>query len=141
MSERVQLRMPARPEYLVLARLVLAGIARCRPIAAEDLADLKLAVTEACSNSMRHAYAEAGGEVEITYRIDDGAIVVEVVDAGHGFAHDGGRDAQAELDGEGGLGLAIVEALTDEVEIGPRADGGSRVAFRKVLDPMIREEP
>ena len=55
MSELVRLSFPAKPEYLLLARLALTGIARDVPMSDELLADLKLAVTEACGNSVRHA--------------------------------------------------------------------------------------
>ena len=51
--------MPAKAEYLILARLALAGIAREVPMSEPALADLKLAVTEACGNAVRHAYAGA----------------------------------------------------------------------------------
>ena len=55
--------MPAKAEYLILARLALAGIAREVPMSESALADLKLAVTEACGNAVRHAYGDAQGEV------------------------------------------------------------------------------
>ena len=52
----VRLSFPAKPDYLLLARLALAGVARSLPVGPELLADLKLAVTEACGNAVRHAY-------------------------------------------------------------------------------------
>ncbi len=52
----VRLTFPARAEYLLLARLTLSGLARKLPLDDELLADLKLAVTEACGNAVRHAY-------------------------------------------------------------------------------------
>ena len=54
----VRLTIPARAEYITLCRLALTGIARVRDLSDEVLADLKLALTEAASNSVRHAYAE-----------------------------------------------------------------------------------
>ena len=57
MADRiVRLTFPARAEYLLLARLTLSGLARELPLDDELLADLKLAVTEACGNAVRHAY-------------------------------------------------------------------------------------
>ena len=56
---RSDCRIPAKPEYITLCRLALTGISRLRPLGDETLADLKLALTEACSNSVRHAYATA----------------------------------------------------------------------------------
>lgn len=129
----VRLTIPAKPEYITLGRLALTGLSRLRPVADEELADLKLALTEACSNSVRHAYPEDEGVVEIVYELYPDRLVIEVVDDGEGFVP--GDDAE-ELPGlaEGGLGIAIIRALADELEIGPRRNGrGSRLRFAKLL--------
>jgi serine/threonine-protein kinase RsbW len=106
-----------------------------RPLSDETLHDLKLALTEACTNSVKHAYGEDGGSVDIVYELLSDRLAVEVGDAGTGFEPDGaGGDAEdAELE-EGGLGIAIIRALTDEVEIAEREGGGSRLRFVKLLD-------
>jgi serine/threonine-protein kinase RsbW len=130
----VRLRFPARPEYITLCRLALTGIARLRPLSDELVADLKLALTEAASNSVRHAYGEEDvGAVEISYQLLPDRLVIEVTDDGEGF------DPSAQLlasDGlsEGGLGIAIIRAIADDVEIGTRPNGkGSRLRFEKAL--------
>ena len=68
----VRLTIPARAEYITLCRLALTGIARVRDFSDEVLADLKLALTEAASNSVRHAYAgdDHAGVVEISSSFD-----------------------------------------------------------------------
>jgi serine/threonine-protein kinase RsbW len=135
-SERggvVALTIPARPEYVALCRLALTGIARTRALAPELVADLKLALTEACSNSVRHAYEEGReGVVDVRYELGDDRISVEVTDDGSGFDPAVLKRAQEELD-EGGLGIAIISAVTDELEIGVRPEGGSRLRFTKFL--------
>ena len=66
----VALTIPARAEYIALCRLALTGVARTRALQAEVVADLKLALTEACSNSVRHAYEEGrDGVVQISYQL------------------------------------------------------------------------
>ena len=85
----VRLTIPAKPEYITLSRLALSGLSRVRPLAEETLADLKLALTEACSNSVRHAYDEEGGHVSISFELRDDRLIVEVVDDGTGFEPDG----------------------------------------------------
>jgi serine/threonine-protein kinase RsbW len=133
----IRLTIPAKPEYISLGRLALTGIARLRPepLSQEVLGDLKLALTEACTNSVRHAYAGGEGLVEILYELHPDRLVVEVSDRGEGF--DPPADPATALDGddltEGGLGIAIIEALADELEIGERTDGGSRLRFVKRL--------
>jgi serine/threonine-protein kinase RsbW len=126
--------MPAKAEYLTLGRLALVGIARARPIEPEALSDLKLALTEACSNVTRHAYDHQDGVIEIEFEIGDDFVAVEVMDRGTGFerAHSPGVSGFVE----GGLGLTLIEALSDETEIGCRADGtGSRIRFVRRFDP------
>ncbi len=128
----IRLTIPAKAEYITLCRLALAGLFRVRPLPDETLADLKLALTEACSNSVRHAYGGAEGHVEISYRLTGEALEVEVSDEGSGFEPDGTPSKADELS-EGGLGIAIIRAIADQLEIGPRPGGGSRLRFVKNL--------
>ena len=131
----LRLAMPARPEYLVLGRLVLTGISRAHPIEPDALSDLKLALTEACSNSMRHGYATSAGIVDVRYELGEGYIAVEVSDDGPGFNEPASSPDGIEGLDEGGLGLAIIRAMSDAVELGRRADGtGSRLRFVKRVD-------
>jgi len=132
-GQSVRLTIPARAEYITLGRLALTAIAGVRPVSDETLHDLKLALTEACTNSVKHAYHNGGGEVEIVYLLEPDRLVVEVGDMGSGFdpaVPAPGSDSELE---EGGLGIEIIRALADEVEIGSRGNGGSRLRFVKLL--------
>lgn len=132
----IKLTIPAKPEYITLGRLALTGISRLRDgaISPELLGDLKLALTEACTNSVRHAYAGGGGTVEIVYELYPDRLVVVVSDEGEGFSPGELRALDGEdLDAEGGLGIAIIQALSDELEITQREPGGSRLRFVKKL--------
>jgi serine/threonine-protein kinase RsbW len=132
----VRLRIPAKPEYITLCRLALTGISRLRPLGDETLADLKLALTEACSNSVRHAYGNGDGAVDIRYELHADRLVIEVVDDGAGFEPVQSAEERPEDElAEGGLGIAIIRSIADDVEIGAGEDGrGSRLRFVKVLD-------
>ena len=129
----IRLTIPAKPEYITLGRLALTGIARLRvePVSAEVLGDLKLALTEACTNSVRHAYGDSAGLVHIVYELHSDKLVVEVSDSGEGFEPPSGRAAELHTDelAEGGLGIAIIESLSDELEIGEGDGGGARLRF------------
>ena len=131
----VRLIFPAKPEYITLGRLALTGLARVLPLTEELLADLKLALTEAASNSVRHAYAGGEGSVEIAYELSGDRLAIEVSDEGEGFEHtdEAGGDDFENLS-EGGLGIAIIRAIADEFEVGPGPAGrGSRLRFVKVF--------
>ena len=137
-TRAIRLTIPAKAEYITLGRLALTGLSRLRPLGEETLADLKLALTEACSNSVRHAYGDYAGAVEILYELHDDRLAIEVVDDGTGFGdarvHEAGDDLV-----EGGLGIAIIRAIADEFELGPRNGGrGSRLRFVKLLPEASR---
>jgi anti-sigma regulatory factor (Ser/Thr protein kinase) len=73
--------------------------------------------------------------VEISFELSADRLVVEVTDDGAGFDFE---EAGASVDGddltEGGLGIAIIRSIADEVEIAGGGDGrGSRLRFAKLL--------
>jgi serine/threonine-protein kinase RsbW len=130
----IRLRVPARAEFIALARLALSGIADIVELPDELLADLKLALTEAVSNSVRHAYTEEGGFVSIAYELSGEALAVEVVDDGKGFDPDDPAPLEGEELTEGGLGIAIIRTIADEFELDSRLGSrGSRLRFVKRL--------
>ena len=121
----VHLRFPARPEYLLLARLAVAGVARRLPLGRKEVADLKLAVTEACSNVVRHAYADGSdGEIELELVVAPDRLELVVEDHGAGIALPVPEVTPSEL---GGMGLPIIRAVVDELEIRPPAEGTGTV--------------
>ncbi len=136
----VRLTIPAKAEFIGLGRLALSGLARLHPdpLSDELVADLKLALTEACTNAVRHAYDGGDGIVEIRYELHPDRLVVEVADDGEGFDLEptpttAGDDELVE----GGLGIAIIRALADELEISGREQGGSTLRFVKRLPAPI----
>ena len=134
MSEHViRLSFPAKPDYLLLARLALSGIGRTTHVSDELLADLKLAITEACGNSVRHAYPEGQGDVCVSYVFDGDAIEMIVEDQGIGLQA-AGAAAPSPSTGESGMGMSIIRTVVDELEIRPGADGrGTVVRMTKRL--------
>ncbi len=135
-SRMVRLTIPAKPEYITLSRLALTGLARVLSLPDDTLADLKLALTEACSNSVRHAYGDAEGRVQISFQLSEDRLVVEVSDDGAGFdpgATTPNGEKADELT-EGGLGIAIIRSIVDDLEIVAQEHGrGSRLRFVKLL--------
>ena len=136
-ARSISLRIPAKAEYITLCRLALAGLARICDLGEDTLAELKLALTEAVSNSVRHAYGPAGaGHVDVTYELSPDRVSIEVVDDGDGFDPDEAPSFDGDELSEGGLGIAIIRSIADEFEI-ESAPGrrGSRLRFVKRLSP------
>jgi serine/threonine-protein kinase RsbW len=142
----VTLVMPAKSEYLILARLALAGIARERPIEESVLADLKLAVTEACGNAVRHAYQAGEGSVDLAFVLADDRLEMIVEDEGAGIGLPVedliAETPEAALSGDaanGGMGLAIIRAIVDELDVhGGPSGRGTVVHMTKYLDPAAQ---
>ena len=129
----VALTIPAKAEYIVLCRLALSGLGRVRALEPGLVADLKLALTEACSNAVRHAYdAQHPGEVEVRYELDDERLSVEVVDEGVGFDPEAAVAGAGDALDEGGLGISIIRAIVDELDI-KSTGSGSSLRFTKYL--------
>ena len=126
----VVLRVPPRPENLALARLALAGVGSIAGASEAAIADLKLAVTEACTNSILHGYPNgASGELVVRIRTADGTVEVEVEDDGVGF-DPAGRDADLRRDEGQGMGLMIIRSLMDSLEV-ESDESGSRISFAR----------
>jgi serine/threonine-protein kinase RsbW len=134
-TRSIHLRIPAKAEYITLCRLALSGFAQLREIGEDTMADLKLALTEAVSNSVRHAYGDEGdGHVDITYELRPDRLGIEVVDDGDGFDPDEPPAFEGDELSEGGLGIAIIRTIADEFEIDSKPGArGSRLRFVKLL--------
>src|SRR6201994_4992874 len=77
----VKLTLPARPENVSVIRHVLGAFAEALRLPDELVEDLRLAVTEACTNVVRHAYpADLPGPVEISIRPEEDHVSVIVAD-------------------------------------------------------------
>jgi serine/threonine-protein kinase RsbW len=131
----ITLRIPAKAEYITLCRLALTGLAQLREIGDDTMADLKLALTEAVSNSVRHAYGPTGnGHVDVRYELEPDRLGIEVVDDGEGFDPDEAPTLEGGELSEGGLGIAIIRSIADEFEIDSQPGRrGSRLRFVKHL--------
>jgi serine/threonine-protein kinase RsbW len=120
-SNPVSLTLPSSPEYVLLARLVVAQVGRLAGFGPEDVYDLKLAITEAATNVIRHAAVES---YEIEYRVLPRAVEITVIDAGGGFNV---ADLTRTPDGQGGFGLAVIRDLMDELVLDSAKGGGTRL--------------
>lgn len=131
----VRLRIPAKAEYITLCRLALTGLGQLRDIADDTMADLKLALTEAVSNSVRHAYGPNGnGNVDVRYELHPDRLGIEITDDGEGFDPDAPALPGGEELTEGGLGIAIIKSIADEFELTSRPGvRGSKLRFVKRL--------
>jgi serine/threonine-protein kinase RsbW len=140
----IELEIPARPEFVALARLVVSSLASTRrDLADERIDDLKVAVSEACTNAIEaHRKASTTAPVTIACSETDDRFVVAVRDRGAGFdpatlpEHPPVTDPE-RLNFERGLGIPLIRTLVDEVEIDSSGDGTKVSLFMRCqpVDP------
>ena len=119
----VKLTLPARPENVSVIRHVLGAFAEALRLPDDLIEDLRLAVTEACTNVVRHAYPVGqAGPVQISIQPLGESVSVVVSDHGRGIG------TSSDTTGPG-LGLPLIAAIADEVDLQPVPGGGSRVAM------------
>ena len=119
-SRDVSLTIPARPDYLVLARLALSAVCRLTPLSPEEVADLKLAITEAANDFVDESRPDDDeGRVDFSFHLLDDRLVLEL---------EAPEGATAEPGVEQELGRAIIDATVDECDF-----GGMRTRLVKYL--------
>ena len=112
--ELVELRIPAQPEWVVLARLAAATVANRLSFSIEEIEDVKLAVAEACTAVIQH---ENHGEfIQLTCEALSESLRVRVHDSGrHGVDAADGRRMDFDEARIAGLGVFLIRTLMDEV--------------------------
>src|SRR5579885_2151846 len=115
---------PALPESVPVARRALAEVAAAAGASGERLDEIRLAVSEALTNAVVHAYRNgATGEFHVTAAIASGELWVLISDDGRGL--------HAWNDSRGlGIGLSLISGLSDDFAIVTRASGGTEVQMR-----------
>jgi anti-sigma regulatory factor (Ser/Thr protein kinase) len=115
----VVLRLPAEADSLAIVRQAVTGIAEVLGMDADRIDDMKVAVTEACTNVVMHAYDGREGAMEVQAGPSPDMLVVTVLDEGDGIVPRADRVSPGL-----GLGLQMIAALADDLRISAGEDGG-----------------
>lgn len=126
-ARTASLAIPAKPDYVVLARLALSAVCRMTPLAPEEVADLKLAITEATTYIMggerrsaaREGEEDPGARIDFGFELGDDELLMRISGVEQ-------RTVSAE---ERELSMALIKATVDGYEY---ADG--TMHLRKTLD-------
>lgn len=134
-DRQVTLSVPAQAEFVDLIRLTLYGIASKMKFSFEEIEDMKVAVSEAVNNAVLHAYGGEDGVIEVTFTVSEEELAINVRDHGVSFTPAESTES-ASLHGKsideiqsGGLGLYLMQALMDHVEV--MQVGGTSVTLTK----------
>lgn len=135
----IELTIPAKADYVGVVRLAISGIATRMGFSYDDIEDLKLAVAEACTNAVHHAYRGEGGEISICCNLYVDRLEIEIIDQGCSFDVSAVEAQAGPINGripyhalrERGLGLYLMKSLMDRVEI--KGDNGVVVTLTKYI--------
>jgi serine/threonine-protein kinase RsbW len=134
-APHLTLELPAAPLGIPQARAAVTQLCDALDVAAEVRENVRLAVTEACTNCVLHAYD--GSAPSSTYRLEArqqaGEIVIVVEDWGAGIGGGGRTEAARRVEGSHGRGLAVMQAAATSVEIASAIGQGTRVELRFAL--------
>lgn len=141
MNDFIELKFPAKADYVGVVRLTASGIANRMGFTYEDIEDVKIAISEAITNVVNHAY-EGQGEVTVGFGVYEDRLEVMVADHGESFTlsevkkdigpYDSDIENVEQLR-EGGFGLFLIDALMDKVQI--NNDYGVIVLMTKYREP------
>ncbi|ARJ51962.1 anti-sigma B factor RsbW [Staphylococcus lutrae] len=130
-NDFIEMRVPASAEYVSLIRLTLSGVFTRVGAHYDDIEDAKIAVSEAVTNAVKHAYKgkKEKGYIHVCFEVSSNRIKIVVSDQGDSFNYQetkqnlGPYQDNENIDflREGGLGLFLIESLMDEVTVDKEA--------------------
>jgi serine/threonine-protein kinase RsbW len=133
-----ELEIPAKPKYVGLARLLAGSIARRMSFSEENIDDLKLAISEMCTNAIVHAGNGGSAPILVHYAAGDDFLRIWVKDQGPGFDPSTVEGERRELLTKG-FGIPLIKSLVDVFECDSRPESGTVVTITKYRRPAMRE--
>ena len=128
--ETIKMEIASNPQYVSVIRLTTSGIANKTGFCLEDIEDIKVAVSEACTNAIKHSL---DNKFSVEYTIFENGLIITIIDSGKGYDVDSIDVPNLEEPKESGLGLFIIQSLMDEVEIKSNINYGTVIKMTKYL--------
>ncbi|RAP31335.1 histidine kinase [Candidatus Marinamargulisbacteria bacterium SCGC AG-343-D04] len=137
-KNEVLLTIPCLPEYVGVARLAVSGVASRMNFSIDEIEDIKVSISEACTNVIQHAYEHTPTEneiIDIKISITNDNLDIVVKDYGMGFDISVlGSPEQKEKSKEKlglGLGLTFIENLMDNTNFQSEIGKGTTIQMAK----------
>lgn len=138
-QRKFQLRTPSQPDNLSIIRDFVAKIASKVGFNNDDASKIELAVDEACTNVIKHAYDNNSNQtIDVEIKIDKKKLIIIVTDKGKGFNPDNVQAPdlnQSIKEGKGGgLGICLIRTLMDKVDFQIKPGTRNQVKMIKYLN-------
>ena len=136
MTDVLKINVPGKAEYVGTVRLAIAHAASYAGYDIDSIEDIKVAVSEACTNIICHAHKDPGFVYDVVLEVGNNNLTITVKDDGVGFGlEEYVAPILDELQG-GGLGIFIIRALMDEVDIQSEPGAGTNIRMTKHLQSV-----
>lgn len=129
MNLKIALCLPRDGKTVAVVRAVAMDALARFGVTGECIDDVGLALSEACANVIRHA--EESDEYEVRLEIDNVRCAITVIDAGRGLDVGPLTTTMPEPSSPGGRGMALMKALTDQVDFTSEPESGTIVHLVK----------
>jgi len=129
--------MPGKPDYVGTVRMAVAHVASHAGFDIEAIDDIKVAVSEACTNIICHSHTHADFTYDVIIERDERSLAITVKDSGIGFDTEGYVEPVPGETRGSGMGIFILRALMDEVDIKSELGVGTNIRMTKHLQSRI----
>jgi stage II sporulation protein AB (anti-sigma F factor) len=138
----MKLEIRALPENVGVARVALAAFAAQGDFTLTEIEEIKVAVSEAVSNAVLHAYPGSEGDVLVTASLEEGLLHVVIRDRGRGIADiaEARQPSFSTEPGRMGLGFVFMESFMDQVEVSSTPGQGTQVTMTRKAEKAGREQ-
>ena len=130
MADVMKISVPGKPEYVGTVRMAISCLANNAGFDVEAIEDIKVAVSEACTNAICHG-KDKNCSYEVSCELEKDKLIVSVADDAGGYDPSRYREPCLAVPKEGGLGLFIIRALMDEVDISTELGTGTKIKMVK----------
>ena len=122
--------MSVNPDFVSVIRLTLSGVASRIGFSLDDIEDMKVCVSEACTNAIKHSKKD---EFQVKFYVYPDRLNIEVLDDGIGYDVDSLASPDLKNPKTSGLGIFIIKTLMDEVEIKSCDKCGTIIKMTKLV--------
>ncbi len=130
MADLLKFSVPGKPEYVAMVRMAVSALANCAGFDIEQIEDIKVAVSEACTNVVCHG-TDGKGCYEVDCELSEGKLSISVVDQAGGYDVSAYESPKLDCPKQGGLGIFIIQTLMDEVDICSEIGAGTVIKMVK----------
>ena len=126
----ISMNMSVNPDFVSVIRLTLSGVASRIGFSLDDIEDMKVCVSEACTNAIKHSKKD---EFQVKFYVYPDRLTIEVLDDGIGYDVDSLASPDLKNPKTNGLGIFIIKTLMDEVEIKSCDKCGTIIKMTKLV--------